>query len=928
VNLLRRGAYKFSVRVAGSVKVTVDGKVALEGASVGEPKTIFGEALELTPGHWSLEIDFRRAAGPAVLQVFWEAKSFKPEPLPAGVLNHQTRALTAAVQAGDDSDRGRFVIEEYSCLGCHKAAGDRSLTAVKPRVAAELNRVGEVTNANWVYHWLGNPQAYRPGTAMPHAFADDEAGRTERAVAAHYLVSLAKPPTSKVQLPGPKDGGASARGAALIETVGCAVCHNAPEGKKPPVPVVGVGSKFEPAALARFLANPGGHNPHTRMPNMLLQSKEIGDIAVFLSRNDRLPAFEQPAPEIGPRELAGTYQRLAPEENPAVFARLTPAQQLSTVGRKLVEARNCLGCHTLKEGGKTAPAPTIRPFAEVAGAIKDANPRGCLNPTDSGKAPRFTISDRDRAAVRAFVAGGADGAGSPAPTYHAEVALHRLNCLACHQRHRVGGLTLENLESLRKFEKAENAEAVMPPALTQVGYKLKLPWLREVLLNQRRIRPWMALHMPQFANVHLEQLAEALTAADGIRPEDAEPGLPFNAQHVTDGRKLVGKAGFSCISCHDIAGNVSSGTRGPDMATVPQRIRREWYERWMWDPQRMAAGTRMPTVHVDGTSGQREILAGRLDEQVAAMWQYLSLGANLPLPEGLEAPKGLTLVARDKYIVERTFLSDAGGRGIAVGFPGGLSLAFDANNARLSYGWTGGFLDMTPVWSGRGGNPARVIGPRFWTGPAGFPWYFAGSAAAPPNWSAYTKDPAYNQPSWEGDVAGRVRKVHFDGYALGREAPTFRYHVEPPDGGSVTIRETLSPLIGSSSVGVGREFEVTASAGKVGWLLLGDSTGLPRIIDAGGDVKLDAAADVLEHPAAGRPIVLTAADRVIVIAPRTVPGEAAWVITKTGTGNARQVSLRLSTANNAPTKVRVDVLVPYRNDPAIIEQTIKAAVGR
>ena len=54
----------------------------------------------------------------------------------------------------------------------------------------------------------------------------------------------------------------------------------------------------------------------------------------------------------------------------------------------------------------------------------------------------------------------------------------------------------------------------------------------------------------------------------------------------------------------------------------------------------MQPGTRMPTVFPDGTSLLDKLLDGRVDAQADAMWGYLSLGPSLPLPVGVERPKG------------------------------------------------------------------------------------------------------------------------------------------------------------------------------------------------------------------------------------------------------------------------------------------------
>ena len=53
-------------------------------------------------------------------------------------------------------------------------------------------------------------------------------------------------------------------------------------------------------------------------------------------------------------------------------------------------------------------------------------------------------------------------------------------------------------------------------------------------------------------------------------------------------------------------------------------------------------------------------------------------------------------------IVHRAFLPDANPRAIAVGYPGGINLAWDADVLNLAYLWWGDFVDAAPHWNGRG----------------------------------------------------------------------------------------------------------------------------------------------------------------------------------------------------------------------------------
>src|SRR5207302_8928777 len=118
--------------------------------------------------------------------------------------------------------------------------------------------------------------------------------------------------------------------------------------------------------------------------------------------------------------------------------------------------------------------------------------------------------------------------------------------------------------------------------------------------------------------------------------EDTVPSVPLTAAKLEAGRHLSGRNALGCVSCHDLAGIPNTGTRGPDLALMDQRVRFDWYTRWLEQAQRMQPGTRMPSVFTDGKSLLTQILGGSGEGQAEAMWADLPLGQDLPLPAGVE----------------------------------------------------------------------------------------------------------------------------------------------------------------------------------------------------------------------------------------------------------------------------------------------------
>jgi mono/diheme cytochrome c family protein len=949
LNVVHAGNYRFRVLLRGRFRLSVGGKEILSDEEKNATPAVHESAeTRLEAGVLPLSADFTRLPGVARLELCWQSSQFQMEPMPYDVLGHLPAQEPARLETDSLAEHGRFLAEERNCTSCHRPEdSDRIARTLHKRQGPDLSQVGQRVHPGWIYRWLDVPSKIRPGAVMPSLFPDGEGGSVERYAVAHYLASLGGPvPASAKPLPKKDLDGSRARGQALFTSLGCVACHRPDDGKqskeaavgsfyglgtptgvRATYPLSGLGSKTTPEKLAAYLANPLAVDPSGRMPHMLLQGKEVEDIARYLCQATEVDGNpDLPAAPVEEQVLAALKRIETRADEVVVFQRLRPDQQVLDLGKRLMIARRCSSCHTIAPGGKPlAETPAAASLADIK--KPDKQDAGCLarEAAQRGKAPSFAFTDRERKGLQGFLREGCSGAGSPAPAYAARVALRRFNCLACHSRDGEGGLTPDLVEELRHYEKAENAEAVSPPPLTGVGHKLRTPWLRQVLTQAGRARPWMALRMPQIGDDQVGRLPEGFAALEGVEPDDQLHKVALTAANLEAGRRLVGRDSFGCISCHDIAGIPNTGTRGPDLALMNQRVRYDWYRRWLELPQRMQPGTRMPTVFSEGKSLVDKVLSGSADAQAEAMWAYLSLGPGLPLPAGLEPPKGLVLTVKDRPILLRTFMPDAGSRAVAVGYLGGVSTAFDASTCRLAYAWSGNFLDASPVWDGRGGNPARPLGPRFWTAPAGCPWA-ATASQEPPDFSGRTRDPAYGAPLPEGKLYDGPRQVRFDGYRTDTTGlPSFHYRVEATDPHTLAVTEQPEPLRSPVAAGLTRHFSIDAPGQETPWLFAGEAAREPRLLDSkGSPVALDLKATATEAPAAGMLLVLPqAGERPVVLAAAPAPAGCRWHLRRTG--NTWQALLRLPMAATEE-KVQLDlkVWVPYRDEPGLLKELLPA----
>ena len=139
-----------------------------------------------------------------------------------------------------------------------------------------------------------------------------------------------------------------------------------------------------------------------------------------------------------------------------------------------------------------------------------------------------------------------------------------------------------------------------------------------------------------------------------------------------------------------------------------------WFHLYMRDPSRFHPLVIMPSYWPGGVAARKEILEGDPGLQIEALWQYLSDGRKARNPVGLSRQSDEIRVTDVAEMCRGR--GPAGYRGIAVGYPNGLSLAFDSEQMNLRSIWKGEFASARPnSWSPRGGD--RI------TFPAGIPFH-------------------------------------------------------------------------------------------------------------------------------------------------------------------------------------------------------------
>jgi hypothetical protein len=313
-------------------------------------------------------------------------------------------------------------------------------------------------------------------------------------------------------------------------------------------------------------------------------------------------------------------------------------------------------------------------------------------------------------------------------------------CIACHQYESTGP-TATLLEGV--------------PPLTGVGLKLKTAWIGRVLWDRARVRTGREIRMPIYLEAQAREWPAWFAKADGVAPGNGEAPPAMTDDQRKRGHGLLGA--MACIGCHDWGKYKALGEEGPDLITAGERMRFEWYERWMRSPTRILSGTSMPPVPNV--------------ERARLLWAAVEAGPKLPVPEGyLTSSAALGSEAKPvpgkEAIVIRWDMPEATPAAIAVGLPGGkISYCFDAGAGFVRYAWRGGFLDMSGTLLRKTDKSkltptAELLGEVFYR----------------------TSEP----PIRIGDDK-RIPRFRFHGYRLLASIPEFRYEVD-----DIEVRETLN----------------------------------------------------------------------------------------------------------------------------------------
>lgn len=321
-------------------------------------------------------------------------------------------------------------------------------------------------------------------------------------------------------------------------------------------------AKHTPQGLKAFLADPAAHHSDTTFPDFGLSEDEAGDIASYV---------------LSLRPSAG-------------HATLGDAVR----GQRVV-AGSCVGCHGEEDAGFAVSGPSLQKMWDA-----DWNAIGCVS-ENLGQAPVLDLDAGQRRSLVKFRNVGLRHLPNSTPREYAERTLDRLGCVTCHS----GDNKL--------------------PLIDQAGDKLRTDWLESLFKGEvKNIHPDIEARMPAFKS-RARHLAVGIAAAHGSKIE-SEAG-DFDAELAQIGGELGGVTGYACIACHaagDTPALAAFEGQGPNLRLAGERLREDYYHRWMHWPQRVIPSTIMPKyTSVKGTALNGTVLGGSSDAQFDAIWHWL-----------------------------------------------------------------------------------------------------------------------------------------------------------------------------------------------------------------------------------------------------------------------------------------------------------------
>lgn len=544
----------------------------------------------------------------------------------------------APAQAQGDKGHGKDLFESRGCLACHSIGEEDQ--KIGGAFAANLTRVGEKANYDYIVRWIYNPrERWAPYCPKEHR-------------------DLTPEDYSKHGLP------------YLFDTELHSTCPND-------------GAELQVQNM-------------TVMPNLRLSEQDARDVASYLfslsapqtsddvSYMDDPKLAEEGKAEIKQYGCAGCHEIKGFEEEQRIGKELTTegATPLERLDFALLTQDAEYGRDPLKIHPKDKEQEWYnhRGFFEhklTDPSIYDRGKSQYLEPKDRLRMPKPYLTEEWRTSLTTLLLGslGPEGANVPSSLFYNPQDSRRqdiqngwwivkkYNCMGCHvlqpgQRITVyantGDPAMTTGSVLSALPFYANQKEFLPPMLTSEGARVDPDWLMRFLkdpslmqsgekpstpsstaaapksspsasaspaakpaaaasnandqsngrlqpqwgANRNGIRPYIQVHMPtfNFSPNELRMLVRFFMAVSSQNdPYIKEPMVPLTESEKSIARSIF-VSGTPCLKCH-ITGEPTHDAKAiaPNFLLASQRLKPDWTFRWLLDPAQIAPGTAMPS---------------------------------------------------------------------------------------------------------------------------------------------------------------------------------------------------------------------------------------------------------------------------------------------------------------------------------------------
>ena len=180
--------------------------------------------------------------------------------------------------------------------------------------------------------------------------------------------------------------------------------------------------------------------------------------------------------------------------------------------------------------------------------------------------------------------------------------VQKYNCVGCHQ------FTPGQKTILMGLKQYQDVQEQLPPKLLTEGARVDPEWLRKFLsnpalsttdTNRNGVRSYLQVRMPtfSFSDNELRKLVRFFQAlSQQPLPYIPEEVPVLTAKENDMARSLFSSTAAPCLKCHQTGDpNHDKIATAPNFLLAKERLKPDWVQRWITDPQAISPGTAMPS---------------------------------------------------------------------------------------------------------------------------------------------------------------------------------------------------------------------------------------------------------------------------------------------------------------------------------------------